>query len=55
MTPQALELSLAVQDEIGAQLEESDRLRQQQVQRTEYEAELARTSGITQNRPVEIT
>ena len=42
MTPKALELSLAVQDEIRAQLEKTDRLRHQQVERAQYEAELAR-------------
>ena len=43
VTPDALELSLAVQEEIGAQLEQSDRLRHQHVERAEYEAELARS------------
>jgi DNA invertase Pin-like site-specific DNA recombinase len=43
VTPEALELSLAVQDEIAAQLEQADRLRHQRVERAEYEAELARS------------
>lgn len=43
MTPEALELSLAVQEQIGKQLEQADRLRRSQVERAEYEAELARS------------
>ena len=42
MTPLAIELSLAVQEEIRAQLEEADRLRRQQVERARYEAGSAR-------------
>ena len=42
MTPMAIELSLAVQEEIRAQLEEADRLRRQQVERARYEAGSAR-------------
>jgi DNA invertase Pin-like site-specific DNA recombinase len=41
MTPLALELALGVQDEINARLAEADRLRQQQIERARYEAELA--------------
>lgn len=42
MTPMALELTLAVQAEVQARLEDADRLREQQVERFRYEAELAR-------------
>jgi DNA invertase Pin-like site-specific DNA recombinase len=42
MTPVALEVALAVQQELQSRLEEADRLRQQQVERARYEAELAR-------------
>lgn len=42
MTPMAIELSLAVQQQIQAQLEEADRLRRQQVERARYEADSAR-------------
>jgi DNA invertase Pin-like site-specific DNA recombinase len=42
VTPMALELSLAVQEEISARLEEADRLRHRQVERAEYEADRAR-------------
>jgi len=42
MTPMAIELSLAVQEEIQAQLDEADRLRRQQVERARYEADAAR-------------
>jgi len=42
MTPMAIELSLAVQQEIQAQLDEADRLRQQQVERARHEADSAR-------------
>lgn len=42
MTPMAIELSLAVQEEIQAQLEEADRLRHRQVERARYEADSAR-------------
>lgn len=42
MTPMAIEVSLAVQQEIQAQLEEADRLRHQQVKRARYEADCAR-------------
>ncbi len=38
----AIEVSLAVQQEIQAQLEEADRLRRQQVERARYEADCAR-------------
>jgi DNA invertase Pin-like site-specific DNA recombinase len=41
VTPQALELALAVQAEVVAQAEEAERLRQQQVARARYEADLA--------------
>jgi DNA invertase Pin-like site-specific DNA recombinase len=42
VTPVTLEVALAVQQELQSRLEESDRLRQQQVERSRYEAELAR-------------
>jgi DNA invertase Pin-like site-specific DNA recombinase len=41
VNPVTLEVALTVQQELQARLEESDRLRQQQVQRARYEAELA--------------
>jgi DNA invertase Pin-like site-specific DNA recombinase len=43
MQPVTLELAFAVQAELQTRLEEVDRLRRQQVQRAEYEADLART------------
>lgn len=42
LTPLALETALAVQEEMQARLEAADRLRRQQVDRTQYEADLAR-------------
>jgi DNA invertase Pin-like site-specific DNA recombinase len=42
VTPVTLEVALAVQQELQSRLEEADRLRQQQVERSRYEAELAR-------------
>ena len=42
VTPMALELALAVQHELTARLEEADRLRHRQVERAQYEADLAR-------------
>jgi len=42
VTPMALELTLAVQQEIAARLEEADRLRHRQVERAQYETDLAR-------------
>jgi DNA invertase Pin-like site-specific DNA recombinase len=42
MTPMALELTLAVQSEIQTRLDEANKLREQQVQRARYEAQLAR-------------
>ena len=42
VTPMALEVTLQVQDELQARLTEADRLRQQHVQRAQYEAEQAR-------------
>lgn len=41
VTPLALEVTLAVQDELRARAAETDRLRRQQVERAGYEAELA--------------
>jgi hypothetical protein len=41
LTPMAIEVSLAVQQELQARLEEVDRLRKEQVERARYEAELA--------------
>jgi DNA invertase Pin-like site-specific DNA recombinase len=41
VTPVTLEVALAVQQELQSRLDEADRLRQQQVERTRYEAELA--------------
>lgn len=37
-----LEVAFAVQQELQSRLDEADRLRQQQVERSRYEAELAR-------------
>lgn len=42
VTPLSLEVSLAVQDELVSRAEESERLRRRQVERFEYEADLAR-------------
>jgi hypothetical protein len=42
VTPLALEVALAVQQEIQARLDETDRLPRLQVERAQYEAELAR-------------
>jgi len=42
VTPVTLEVALAVQQELQTRLDEADRLRQQQVERARYEAELAR-------------
>ena len=42
VTPVTLQVALAVQEELQSRLEEADRLRQQQVERARYEAELAR-------------
>lgn len=42
MTPMALEVALAVQDELQTQAAEADALRRQQVERARYEADLAR-------------
>jgi DNA invertase Pin-like site-specific DNA recombinase len=41
INPVALEVALAVEQELQARLEEADRLRRQQVERARYEAELA--------------
>jgi len=41
VSPLALEVTLAVQEELQARAEEADRLRRQQVERARYEAELA--------------
>jgi DNA invertase Pin-like site-specific DNA recombinase/transposase InsO family protein len=42
LNPMAVEVALNVQKEIQARLQEADRLRKQQVERTQYEADLAR-------------
>jgi recombinase/recombinase-like zinc beta ribbon protein len=42
MTPMTLNVAFAVQQELQARFEEVDRLRQQQVERARYEADLAR-------------
>lgn len=42
MTPLALELSMAVHDEIRERLDESDRLRRMQVESAQYDVDLAR-------------
>src|SRR5439155_16301560 len=42
VTPLALEVALNVQQEIQARLTQADRLRQQQVQRAQYEVDQAR-------------
>jgi len=43
VTPLALEVTLAVQQELQSRREEADALRKQQVERARYDAELART------------
>ncbi|MHB9124568.1 MAG: recombinase family protein [Armatimonadota bacterium] len=42
VTPLSLEVSLAVQDELVSRIEEAERLRRRQVERFQYEADLAR-------------
>jgi len=42
VTPMALEMTLAVQQELQSRADEADRLRHRQVERAEYEADLAR-------------
>jgi hypothetical protein len=42
VTPMALELALAVQQEVQSRLDEADRLRHRQVERAQYEVDLAR-------------
>ncbi len=42
LSPVTIDVALAVQGELQTRLEEADRLRQQQVERARYEAELAR-------------
>jgi hypothetical protein len=42
VSPQVLELALAVQQELDSRLDQTDLLRQQQVERTKYEADLAK-------------
>ena len=42
VSPVALEVALTVQQELQSRLEEADRLRLQQVERAQYEADLAR-------------
>jgi len=42
VTPLSLEVALSVQQELQSRLEEADRLRRQQIERTRYEAELSR-------------
>jgi DNA invertase Pin-like site-specific DNA recombinase len=42
VTPMALEMTLAVQEELQSRLDEADLLRRRQVERAEYEADLAR-------------
>jgi hypothetical protein len=42
VTPMALELALAVQQEVQARLDEADRVRHRQVERAQYEADHAR-------------
>jgi len=42
MSPLSVEIALAVQDELDRRADETDRLRRQQVERAQYEADLAR-------------
>jgi len=42
VTPMALEMTLAIQQEIQSHLDEADRLRHRQVERVQYEVDLAR-------------
>lgn len=46
VTPMAIDLALAVQQEITARLDEADRLRHRQVERAQYEAEAARRRSM---------
>jgi len=46
LTPLAVEVALAVQEELQARADEADRLRRQQVERARYEAELAQRRYI---------
>lgn len=46
VTPVMIEVALAVQQELQCRLDEADRLRQQQVERARYDAELARRRYI---------
>ena len=43
VNPLALEVTLAVQRELQSRMEEADRLRHKQVERAQYESDLART------------
>jgi hypothetical protein len=43
VTPMALEMTLAIQQEVAARLDEADRLRHRQVERAQYEADHARS------------
>ena len=55
LTPMALEVALAMREELAARLEEADRLRARQVERARYEADLARQRDMQvdpNNRPV---
>jgi len=49
VTPLALEVTLAVQEELQARAEEADNLRRQQVERARYEAELAQRRYLQVN------
>ena len=49
VTPLALEVALKLQEELQGRLEQADRLRQQQVQRAQYEADQARNPSICLN------
>ena len=46
VNPVTLDVALTVQQEVQARLDEADRLRKQQVERTHYEAELAQRRSM---------
>jgi len=47
MSPLSVEIALAVQDELDRRADETDRLRRQQVERAQYEADLARRRYVS--------
>ncbi|MBK8097580.1 MAG: recombinase family protein [Planctomycetes bacterium] len=53
ITPMALELTLAIQDELAARVDEADRLRHQHVERAQYEADHARLQAYRSTPPTD--